>query len=51
MRETKTRDGLKLNVVAGSYVVLLGWHLPEEDCDGLMLFSIQRWFRKSEQPG
>lgn len=41
-RETKTRKGLKPHVVAGRYVVLLGWHLPEEDSDGLMGFSIHR---------
>ncbi len=42
MRETKTKNGLKLHVVAGSYVVLLGWHLPEDKCEGLMGFSVHR---------
>ncbi|THK36744.1 hypothetical protein EHS39_18300 [Ensifer sp. MPMI2T] len=42
MRTTKSDGGLKLHAVAGSYVVLLGWTLPIEDCDGLMGFSLHR---------
>ena len=42
MRITKRNDGLKVHAVAGSYVVLLGFDLPEADCDGLLGFSIHR---------
>jgi phosphatidylserine/phosphatidylglycerophosphate/cardiolipin synthase-like enzyme len=42
MRVTKTKDGLKVHAVAGTYVVLLGFNLAEADCDGLLGFSIHR---------
>jgi len=42
MRVTKTRDGLKVHAVAGTYVVLLGWTLPESDCNGLLGFALHR---------
>ncbi len=42
MRVTKKNDGLKVHTVAGTYVVLLGFNLAEEDCDGLLGFSIHR---------
>ena len=42
MRVTETSGGLKVHAVAGSYVVLLGFDLPQEACDGLMGFSIHR---------
>jgi phosphatidylserine/phosphatidylglycerophosphate/cardiolipin synthase-like enzyme len=42
MRVTKTNGGLKVHAVAGSYVVLLGFDMPQEDCDGLLGFSIHR---------
>jgi phosphatidylserine/phosphatidylglycerophosphate/cardiolipin synthase-like enzyme len=42
MRVTRTSGGLKVHAVAGSYVVLLGFDLPQKDCDGLLGFSIHR---------
>lgn len=42
MRKTKTTDGLKVHAIAGTYVVTLGFDLPEEDCTGLLGFSIHR---------
>ncbi len=42
MRVTKTNDGLKVHAIAGTYVVLLGFDLPEADCSGLLGFSIHR---------
>jgi phosphatidylserine/phosphatidylglycerophosphate/cardiolipin synthase-like enzyme len=42
VRVTKTKDGLKVHAVAGTYVVLLGFDLAEADCDGLLGFSIHR---------
>jgi phosphatidylserine/phosphatidylglycerophosphate/cardiolipin synthase-like enzyme len=42
MRVTQTNGGLKVHAVAGTYVVLLGFDLPEADCDGLLGFSIHR---------
>ncbi|HYN00067.1 MAG TPA: phospholipase D-like domain-containing protein, partial [Aestuariivirgaceae bacterium] len=42
MRVTKTNGGLKVHALAGSYVVLLGFDMPQADCDGLLGFSIHR---------
>jgi phosphatidylserine/phosphatidylglycerophosphate/cardiolipin synthase-like enzyme len=42
MRVTKTIGGLKVHAVAGTYVVLLGFDLPQADCQGLLGFSIHR---------
>lgn len=42
MRVTETSGGLKVHAVAGTYVALLGFDLPEKDCDGLLGFSIHR---------
>lgn len=42
MRQTRTTDGLKVHAVAGTYVVLLGFDMPREDCEGLLGFSIHR---------
>jgi hypothetical protein len=42
MRVLKENNGLKVHVVAGTYVVLFGFDLPEADCEGLLGFSIQR---------
>jgi phosphatidylserine/phosphatidylglycerophosphate/cardiolipin synthase-like enzyme len=42
MRETKSANGLKVHAVAGTYVVLLGFDLPRDNCDGLLGFSIHR---------
>lgn len=42
MRITQTTNGLRVHAIAGTYVVLLGFDLPESDCDGLLGFSIHR---------
>ena len=43
MRVAKTNDGLKVNAIAGTYVVLLGLNLAESNCKGLLGFSIHRF--------
>ena len=42
MRITQTTNGLRVHAIAGTYVVLLGFDLPESECDGLLGFSIHR---------
>lgn len=42
MRITQTNNGFRVHAIAGTYVVLLGFDLPESDCDGLLGFSIHR---------
>jgi len=42
MRERITRQGLTLQAIAGTYVVLLGFDMDEADCDGLMGFALHR---------
>ena len=42
MRVTQSNNGLKVHAIAGTYVVLLGFDLPQADCNGLLGFSIHR---------
>jgi len=44
MRKTQSSDDgiLKVNVISGTYVVLLAFDLPEDKCSGLRGFSIHR---------
>ncbi len=42
MRVLKTNCGLTVNAIAGTYVVMFGFNLPEEDCPGLLGFSLHR---------
>ena len=42
MRITQTTNDLRVHAIAGTYVVLLGFDLPEVECDGLLGFSIHR---------
>ena len=42
MRTSKTNNSLKVNAIAGTYVVTLGFDLPEAKCNGLQGFSILR---------
>jgi phosphatidylserine/phosphatidylglycerophosphate/cardiolipin synthase-like enzyme len=42
MREFKESGGLNVFAVSGTYVVMLGFHLPEADCEGLLGFTIHR---------
>ena len=40
MRISKTNQGLKVNAIAGTYVVTLGFDLAQTKCKGLLGFSI-----------
>ncbi len=42
MRTSKINQNLKVNAIAGTYVVTLGFDLPKAKCNGLMGFSILR---------
>ncbi|HBH02675.1 MAG TPA: hypothetical protein DDZ42_12265 [Candidatus Rokubacteria bacterium] len=42
MREKRTRQGLTVQAIAGTHVVLLGFDMDEADCDGLLGFAIHR---------
>jgi len=43
MRKTEISNDLKVQAIAGTYVVLLGINLPEEKCDNLLGFSVHRY--------
>ena len=42
MRQTETTDDLKVLAIAGTYVVTLGFHLPQVKCNNLLGFSVFR---------
>src|SRR4051812_13461955 len=42
MRIRVIQDGLTVQAVAGTYVVLLGLDLPQKSCKGLLGFAIHR---------
>ncbi|MFC3721980.1 hypothetical protein [Neoaquamicrobium sediminum] len=42
MRIQETSGHLTVQAIAGTYVVLLGWSLPEAECGGLAGFAIHR---------
>lgn len=42
MRALSVVRGLRVHAVAGTYVVLMGFDLPQADCDGFLGFSIHR---------
>ncbi len=42
MRKRKAKDGLSVQAIAGTHVVLLGIDLPQEACPGLLGFAIRR---------
>lgn len=42
MRVSKTNQGLKVNAIAGTYVVVLTYDLPKNKCNNLMGFAIHR---------
>jgi phosphatidylserine/phosphatidylglycerophosphate/cardiolipin synthase-like enzyme len=42
MRARRTRQGLTVQAIAGSHVVLLGMNMRQEDCNGLLGFAIRR---------
>ncbi|MDA9420994.1 hypothetical protein XH97_02280 [Bradyrhizobium sp. CCBAU 53380] len=51
MRENRTRNGLKVNAVSGTYVVMLGFNLPKQSCAGLRGFAVHRVDHTSEEAG
>jgi phosphatidylserine/phosphatidylglycerophosphate/cardiolipin synthase-like enzyme len=42
MRVIEDSNDLKVVAISGTYVVVLGYSLPEQQCDGLLGFSIHR---------
>ncbi len=42
MRKKETAQGLTVQAIAGTHVVLLGFDLAEADCEGLLGFAIHR---------
>lgn len=42
MRKKTSKDGLTVQAVSGTYVVLLGFNLERANCNGLLGFSIHR---------
>jgi phosphatidylserine/phosphatidylglycerophosphate/cardiolipin synthase-like enzyme len=42
MRVTATDHNFKVHAVAGTYVVMFGYHLPQAECGGLLGFSLHR---------
>ena len=42
MRRKRSRDGLSVRAISGTYVVMLGINMEEADCTGLRGFAIHR---------
>lgn len=42
MRVSRSHDGLRVNAIAGTYVVIFGLDLPRDQCENLMGFSFHR---------
>lgn len=51
MRVAKTKNGLKVYAVSGTYVVTLGFDLPKAQCAGLRGFAIHRADHTSDEAG
>lgn len=51
MRVLRTKDGLRVNAISGTYVVMLGFHLPKQSCNGLCGFAIHRIDHTSGEAG
>lgn len=51
MRTYSVNHGLKVHAIAGTYVVVLGFDLPESDCDNLLGFSIHRTDHTENEAG
>lgn len=49
MRDRKTNQGLTVQAIAGSYVVLLGINMKKHECDGLLGFAIHRTDHAEEE--
>ena len=51
MRVSGTSQGLTVQAVAGSHVVLIGWNLPQNKCNNLAGFAIHRTDHVEEEAG
>lgn len=51
MRASETFGGLRVSAVAGAYVVMLGFDLPEADCAGLKGFAVHRTSHDENEAG
>lgn len=51
MRQIDTSSPLRLNVIAGTYVVMLGFDMDVADCPGLLGFSIHRTSHDEDEAG
>jgi len=51
MRKVDTSSPLRLNVIAGTYVVMLGFDMDVADCRGLLGFSIHRTSHDEDEAG
>ncbi len=49
MRKKTTHQGLTLQAIAGTYVVLLGFYMDEAACEGLLGFAIHRTDHTQEE--
>jgi hypothetical protein len=49
MRVQNTSDGLTVQAVGGSHVVLLGWDFPKGKCEGLAGFGVHRTDHDEEE--
>ena len=49
MRTFNSSNNFKVNAIAGTYVVLLGFDLPENECESLLGFSIHRFDRNENE--
>ncbi len=49
MRTQRTSDGLTVQAVAGSHVMLLGWDFPKSKCKRLAGFGVNRTFHEEEE--
>ena len=49
MRQIRENNGLKICAVAGTYVVMFGFNMPQENCSGLLGFSIHREDRTEQE--
>jgi hypothetical protein len=51
MRKVDKQGKLRLNVVAGTYVVVLGFDMDQADCDGLLGFAVHRTSHDEAEAG
>lgn len=51
MRVTDVTGKLRVQAIAGTYVVMLGFDMDEQDCKGLLGFSVHRTSQDEEEAG